>query len=375
MKVTGPGARVNSLRIETEFRPGIEDIIILPAVATALAVKALAKSALSVLIHILDYIFFIAMELARFPLFAVRALGDGVIAILRGLLTYLPLPQDTRLKWRSFVAQKWARIRQAISYKAFEQAVHHAFERGMEWVFRKCRTLPPRTAFYVIVAAVLWLPISVGAATAMHTLLLTNAASLPAWMQLHPFATMIAKTKLLVLPVYPAAWPQAKKHPVIQTIAKAYRDFESLFFIQKMEHRYRQTEQAIESSVNGMHRFADRIGLSNLCIVLWNAVSSFVMRSTQGFRRWLRDVFERFSQAWLIGPVISSYASHLASIERRNDKISEKVKRGFDRWFVKFSAEYYEAKDAEHTAKAAAEALRGLHPASSALPVKPSESG
>ena len=43
------------------------------------------------------------------------------------------------------------------------------------------------------------------------------AKSLPAWMQLlHPFATFIAKSKLLVLPVYPAAWPQAKEHPIVQ---------------------------------------------------------------------------------------------------------------------------------------------------------------
>ena len=32
----------------------------------------------------------------------------------------------------------------------------------------------------------------------------------PSWIQLlHPVATVIAKSKLLVLPAYPAAWPQA----------------------------------------------------------------------------------------------------------------------------------------------------------------------
>src|SRR5262249_31375648 len=52
-------------------------------------------------------------------------------------------------------------------------------------------------------------------ATALHATLIARARSLPAWMQLlHPFATLIAKSKLLVLPVYPAAWPQAKQHPV-----------------------------------------------------------------------------------------------------------------------------------------------------------------
>ena len=101
----------------------------------------------------------------------------------------------------------------------------------MEWVFRKCRTLSPRTAFYVIIAAILWLPISLGVATTMHALLLANAASLPAWMQLlHPFATVIAKSKLLVLPVYPAAWPQATPRPASRKRSTApVRDRERSF--------------------------------------------------------------------------------------------------------------------------------------------------
>src|SRR6266481_2141321 len=61
---------------------------------------------------------------------------------------------------------------------------------------------------------IVWLPISFGAATAMHAVLFAKLTSWPAWMQLlHPLATVIAKSKLLVLPVYPAAWPHAKKHP------------------------------------------------------------------------------------------------------------------------------------------------------------------
>ena len=40
----------------------------------------------------------------------------------------------------------------------------------------------------------------------MHAVLFAKVTSWPAWMQLlHPLATVIAKSKLLVLPVYPAA--------------------------------------------------------------------------------------------------------------------------------------------------------------------------
>jgi predicted ATPase len=38
----------------------------------------------------------------------------------------------------------------------------------MERVFVRCRKLTPRTALYVIMAAVLWLPVSIGLATAIH---------------------------------------------------------------------------------------------------------------------------------------------------------------------------------------------------------------
>ncbi len=312
---------VNPPRMEAAFRAGVEDVIIFPLVASALVLKGLTKRAVSVLVHILDYVFLLAMELARFPLFAVRAFGDGVIGALRGLLGFLPLPQETRQEWREFIGQKWARIRRAISYKAFEQAV-------------------------------------------VHALLLANAGSLPGWMQLlHPFATVIAKSKLLVLPVYPAAWPQAKKHPLIQTIVRAYRNFENLFLIQKVEYRYRQTEHGMERFVDDMRRFADFVGLSYVCGMLWRGLCGITLRIADAFRNGLKNISDQLSGAWLIGPVVKTYVSHLRSLERRNEKVSEKVKRAFERWFVRFSAEYYEAKDAEKAAKARSEKMPGIHSA------------
>ncbi|WP_213030314.1 hypothetical protein, partial [Acinetobacter baumannii] len=115
-----------------------------------------------------------------------------------------PLPGDRSRIWREALQQGWAWLRQKISYHAFEEAVHHAFEAGMAWVFKSCKTLSPRTALLVIIAAVLWIPISFGAATAVHATLIAKAATLPSWMQLlHGVATILAKSKLLVLPVYP----------------------------------------------------------------------------------------------------------------------------------------------------------------------------
>src|SRR5437016_8127530 len=151
--------------------------------------------------------------------------------------------------WRERVSQYWSWFRRKISYKAFEEAVHHAFEAGMAWVFRACRTLTPGGALLVILGAILWLPISFGAATAMHAVLIAKATSLPAWMQLlHPLATVIAKSKLLVLPVYPAAWPQAKKHSAVEAFFELCRYAGRLYLVRKSRYRYAQARSGASTT-------------------------------------------------------------------------------------------------------------------------------
>jgi hypothetical protein len=348
---------------EGRFRAGIEDAIILPLVVAASTAKHLAGAVLSLLVRILDYAFVLAINLTRFPLFVVKALGDGVIAAVQGFVSCLPVSEENRRNWHELIGRKWARIRQAISYKAFEEAVHRAFERGMGWVFGKCRNLAPRTALYVIAGAVLWLPISFGSATAVHTLLLANAAVLPPWMQLlHPFATLIAKSKLLVLPVYPAAWPQAKKHPFIQMIGKGYRNFESLFLIQKMEHRYRQSEHAFGRTASGMERIATIVGLYQVAQRLRSGLIGMVERTAKAVREAAGTTLQQLSRASLIGPAASSLLSELERVEQQREKASEKLRGAFARWSIKFSAEYYEAKEKERekaVKAASAELLEG----------------
>jgi hypothetical protein len=79
----------------------------------------------------------------------------------------------------------------------------------------------------------------------MHAILLSRAASLPAWMQLlHPVATVIAKSKLIVLPAYPAAWPQAKKHALVRAGFRCVHRVAKLDSVRKAIHRYHRTKQA-----------------------------------------------------------------------------------------------------------------------------------
>ena len=214
---------------ESRFRGALDDVIIIPLVFVTLAANKILRFILSILMRLLDYTFPLAMQIVWLPLFAAKVLGNDIVTVINGALRFLPLSETKRRQWSISIRRNWSWLRRKISYRAFEKAVHIAFESGMAWVFRKCRHLTPNTALLVILGAVLWLPISFGAAAAMHAVLFAKVTSWPAWMQLlHPLATVIAKSKLLVLPVYPAAWPQAKKHPFVQLVFKSYETIKCL---------------------------------------------------------------------------------------------------------------------------------------------------
>src|SRR5689334_21236228 len=93
---------------------------------------------------------------------------DGVAATLEGIVQFLPVHDTARDAWRQRVSRYWAWLRQKCSYRAFDEAVLHALEVGMAWVFRIGRTLTPGGAVLVIAGAALWLPTSFLIATAIH---------------------------------------------------------------------------------------------------------------------------------------------------------------------------------------------------------------
>jgi hypothetical protein len=289
---------------ESRFRGALDDVIIIPLVLVTLAANKILRFVLSILMRLLDYAFPLAIQIVWLPLFAAKVLGNAIVAVINGALGLLPLSETKRRQWRISIRRNWSWFRRKIGYRAFEQAVHNAFEYGMSWVFRKCRHLTPTTALLVILGAVLWLPISFGAATALHAVLFAKVTAWPAWMQLlHPLATIIAKSKLLVLPVYPAAWPQAKKHPFVQLVFNAYETIKCMYVIKKVGFRYRQAEIAGVAAVERLERAA---GLASAV-------------------RWLRQ---------------AHVAEHLGV-----EKPAHELSSFFARWSIKFSAEYYEAKE------------------------------
>ena len=129
---------------------------------------------------------------------------------------------------------------------------------------RKCRTLTPTTALLVIVGAVLWLPISFGVATAIHAILIAEATSLPAWMQLlHPLATLIAKQAAGAaglsgrVAAGQTAPVRAGDFPVLSLSHEPSRHAEDRI-------RYRQTEYAAAKAADAMGRAAVRVGLDDM---------------------------------------------------------------------------------------------------------------
>jgi hypothetical protein len=326
---------------------GADDVIILPLVLFAVAAKHLFKVTLSILIRILDYAFPILLQLARFPLFTARIIGDGAAVLLMGILGCLPVSGQTHEVWRNFVARNWSWLRQKISYRAFEEFVHDAFERGMAWVFRKCKALTPTSALLVLAGAVLWLPISFGVATGMHAILIAKATSLPAWMQLlHPLATIVAKSKLLVLPVYPAAWPQARQHPIVPAMLRLCRYLAQVRLVQKTRYRYRQTERAAVDAAGALRRGARSVGLTPLSKALLAGLDRSGASIRTASRAAASRTVEGLRRVPFIGSIAGRYALHYGRASQQDaERFSEKASRFFERWSIKFSPEYYEAKD------------------------------
>lgn len=340
-----------------QYGLGIDDAIILPLVALAVAAKTLLRWAWSLLVHILDYAFLVLLQVARFVLFTLRILGDGVSALLRFVIKFLPLPAMRRQSWREAVARVWSWLRRKISYRVFEEWLHHLFEDGMAWVFRTCRRLSPGGALLVILAAMVWMPVSFLAATAVHTWLITEAARLPAWMQVfHAVATILAKSKLLMLPAYPAAWPQAKKHPVVQAGTRVWRFVANLRFVRKTIFRFGQTEAAAT-------RVAEALGLVQAWTALHAGARAASARIGAALRAALRAVSRRLETLPAVGPVFRTYAAHYDLADAQPSLwFSERVKLFIKRWEIKFTPAYYETKDEAVKPAAASPGLTAERP-------------
>jgi hypothetical protein len=230
---------------QDQFRLGVDDTIILPLVLIVFFAKTLYQAALFMMPFASTFVVTLFLWVMTSPLFVAATAGDGMAWLIKHLAGLPPLPAARRQAWRDLVDRHWSGLRQRLSHKAIALMAHDVLQRGITWVFQRCGALSPPAALLVIACVMVWLPLSAAISIGMHAVLLAYAASLPAWMQLlHPLATVIAKSKLLVLPAYPAAWPQAKKHAWVQTALRCVHRLAELDSMRKSAHRYQQTKQA-----------------------------------------------------------------------------------------------------------------------------------
>jgi hypothetical protein len=230
---------------QDQFGIGIDDAIILPLVLIVFLAKTLYQAACFIMPFVSAFVFTVVLGLMTSPFLVASTAGDSMAWLIKRLADLSPLPGAKREAWQRLVDRRWSGLRQRMSHKTIAMMVQHALLRGMAWVYQRCAALSPQAALFVIASATLWLPLSAAISIGMHAVLLANVASLPAWMQLlHPVAAVIAKSKLLVLPAYPAVWLQAKKHAWVQEAFRYMHRMAELDSMRKTAYRYQQTKQA-----------------------------------------------------------------------------------------------------------------------------------
>lgn len=230
---------------QDQFRIGLDDTIILPLVLIVFLAETLFQAAFFIVRFASAFVFTLFLRMITSTLLVAITTGDAMAWMIKRLADLPPLPVARREAWRDLVDRRWSGLRQRMSHKTILMTVQNILRGGSAWVFQRCRALSPRAALLVIVSVILWLPLSVAISIGMHAILLSRAASLPAWMQLlHPVATVIAKSKLIVLPAYPAAWPQAKKHALVRAAFRCVHRVAKLDSMRKAIHRYHRTKQA-----------------------------------------------------------------------------------------------------------------------------------
>ena len=158
------------------------------------------------------------------------------------------------------------------------------------------------TALLVILGAVLWFPISFAVATAMHAVLFAKLTSWPAWMQiLHPLERSSPRPSYWCYQCTRQRGHRPKK--LSQVVFKSCKALKSLYLVKKVGFRYWQAGIAGTAAFDSLERIA--------------GITSVV--------RWLRN---------------AHVAKHLGV-----EKPTQKLRSFFLRWSIKFSVEYYEAKE------------------------------
>ena len=119
----------------------------------------------------------------------------------------------------------------------------------------------------------------------------------------------------------------------------------SLDVVQKARYRYQQTEHGAAVVAASVGRAASRIGLADWFSAMRVPLTDMLTWIREPWPDVTLRLLETFSGAPLIGPIVNRYFARYGSVY--STRPSEQVRGLFERWSIKFSADYYEAKDRE----------------------------
>lgn len=296
------------------FDFGWRDFAALPFAAAAFAgeggVRGLGK--------LLDAAFWLVTRLYRLVEAGIIQLVNRSIPLLHGIVDYLPaLKPETRWRWKKNIAAGWDKAK--VKYLAIKHRIHRWVEKKEQQVFGWGKKLPPDKAMFILIAASLFVPVSTALGFAGHFLIGKFLPLSLQWLQILPIS--LPKLKIFLLPLYPAAWPQAKKSALIKRLSASP-------FLRKTGYQRnvmkQQTLRALEAA--GLKKPTPHVTPKPLHSVKNNAVQPI---DAQKIRPRKSDAHSGPStRSGIISMLFSKIKSHLTVREERSALRSHRLAKG-----------------------------------------------
>ena len=119
--------------------------------------------------------------------------------------------------------------------------------------------------------------------------------------------------------------------------------------LRKVRYRYQQTERGAVVVANSVGSTAAGIGLAGSFKAMWGPLTDMLAWMRKPWPDVMLRLLEAFSGAPLVGSIMDRYFARNGSVY--STRPSEQVRGLFERWSIKFSADYYGAKDREEGRK------------------------
>jgi len=117
----------------------------------------------------------------------------------------------------------------------------------------------------------------------------------------------------------------------------------SLDVLQKTRYRYQQTERGAAVLADSAGRAAAHIGLADWFNAMRAPLTDMLTWIRRPWPEVMLRLLETFSGGPLVSSMVNSYFARYGNVY--STPPSEQVRGLFERWSIKFSADYYEAKD------------------------------